>query len=42
VEKFDINSNNEFKENSEGSIIIDGMLFDEEKRELEQAYECNC
>lgn len=42
MEKFDINSNNEFKENSEGSIIIDGMLFDEEKRELEQAYECNC
>lgn len=39
---FEINNNNEFVENSEGSIKIDGMLSDEEKQELQDAFECNC
>ena len=42
MESFDINHNNEFVEDSEGSIKIDGVLSDPEKRELEEAFKCNC
>jgi len=39
---FEINTLNEFIENSEGSIKIDGMFSDEEKQELQDAFECDC
>lgn len=39
MENFDINHNNEFVQDTEGSINIDGMLSEDEKRELSEALE---
>lgn len=42
MENFEINNNNEFRENSNWPIEIDGYLSEEEKTEFREAFNCEC